>query len=227
MQSWDSFDAYLFDLDGTLLHCNDAVHYFGFCHALGLISGLKLDLQGVVAHGNTDLGILRDALTAAAIPPSVWRPLLPMGVAALEQFVIDRQQEMVVVCESGASDVLSYLLSKGAALGIATGNLSAIGKIKLNLAGLDRFFTHHGFSDGLENREDVFSRALQRLRADDPDVATVCVVGDTPRDVQAAHANGLPAIAVASGTFSIAELVEACPEYYTCSLTQLLQCCSS
>ena len=30
-RAWDDFDAYLFDVDGTLLNCRDAVHYFAFC----------------------------------------------------------------------------------------------------------------------------------------------------------------------------------------------------
>ncbi len=32
---WDAYDAYLFDIDGTLMNCTDAVHYFAFCEALG------------------------------------------------------------------------------------------------------------------------------------------------------------------------------------------------
>ena len=39
--------------------------------------------------------------------------------------------------------------------------------------------------------------------------ARVCVVGDTPRDFEAARANGLAAIAVATGKFSFDELLEA------------------
>ena len=64
-RSWDAFDAYLFDIDGTLINCKDAVHYFAFCAALKSLSGRNLNLDGVTAHGNTDVGILRDALMLA------------------------------------------------------------------------------------------------------------------------------------------------------------------
>ena len=222
MPEWDSFDAYLFDLDGTLLHCKDAVHYFGFCHALECISGVPLDLRNVVAHGNTDLGILRDALTAASIPSSTWRPLLTNGVAAMEQFVASRQDEMLVEAIPGAADILSHLRMKGAVLGVATGNLSSIGMIKLRRAGLEQYFVHHGFSDGLEAREDVFRHALQQMRAAFPAIVTVCIVGDTPNDVQAAHANGTPVIAVAGGIFSQAELSNANPDYCIATFKELL-----
>ena len=52
--------------------------------------------------------------------------------------------------------------------------------------------------------------------------ASVCVVGDTPRDIEAAHANGLPVIAVATGHFSFDELLEHKPEVCTTTLADLL-----
>ena len=78
---WDTFDAYLFDVDGTLLDCRDAVHYFAFCETLKSLSGRELNLDGVTAHGNTDIGILRDALALAGVPESDWRPRLPSSTA--------------------------------------------------------------------------------------------------------------------------------------------------
>jgi FMN phosphatase YigB (HAD superfamily) len=55
LRKWDAYDAYLFDIDGTLLTCHDAVHYFAFCEALTALAGRELNLDGVVAHGNTDV----------------------------------------------------------------------------------------------------------------------------------------------------------------------------
>ena len=48
--AWDGYDAYLFDIDGTLLHCRDAVHYFAFCNALERVAGRRMTLEGVVAN---------------------------------------------------------------------------------------------------------------------------------------------------------------------------------
>lgn len=48
------------------------------------------------------------------------------------------------------------------------------------------------------------------------------MVGDTPRDIEAAHANGLPVIAVATGNYSFAELAKLEPEVCTISLAELL-----
>jgi len=50
----------------------------------------------------------------------------------------------------------------------------------------------------------------------------VCVVGDTPRDIEAAHSNFLPVIAVATGRCSFDELLEYKPEACVSSLADLL-----
>ena len=52
--------------------------------------------------------------------------------------------------------------------------------------------------------------------------ARVCVVGDTPRDIEAARANSLPVIAVATGRYSFDELLELHPEVCATSLADLL-----
>jgi phosphoglycolate phosphatase-like HAD superfamily hydrolase len=48
------------------------------------------------------------------------------------------------------------------------------------------------------------------------------VVGDTPRDIEAAHANSLPVIAVATGNYSFDELLAHKPEACASSLADLL-----
>jgi phosphoglycolate phosphatase-like HAD superfamily hydrolase len=54
---------------------------------------------------------------------------------------------------------------------------------------------------------------------------TVCVIGDTPFDIEAARANGLPTIAVATGRYSFDALMEHKPEACTTTLEALLQSC--
>src|SRR5579875_452703 len=41
-RAWDEFDAYLFDVDGTLMNCTDAVHYFAFNDAISAVAGRPL-----------------------------------------------------------------------------------------------------------------------------------------------------------------------------------------
>jgi phosphoglycolate phosphatase-like HAD superfamily hydrolase len=48
------------------------------------------------------------------------------------------------------------------------------------------------------------------------------VVGDTPRDIEAAHANFLPIVAVATGKYSFDELLKRHPEACVSSLADLM-----
>ena len=209
MRHWDEFDAYLFDIDGTLLNCRDAVHYFAFCDALTRIAGRPMNLDGVVAHGNTDVGILRDALRLAGVPDEAWRPGLLETQQGMGDFVESREAEFQIEATPGIVEVLRHLRGKGAVLGVATGNLRRIGRAKLARAGVLEWFNFGGYSDAFEYRRDVFQAALALT----PKGAAVCVVGDTPEDVRAAKACGLNVIAVATGTFGLEELAVEDPDW--------------
>lgn len=218
---WDTFEAYLFDIDGTLLNCRDAVHYFAFCDALSTVAGRAVNLDGVVCHGNTDEGILRDAFILARLDESVWRGRMEevrerIG-AQVERDVTQLQIEVL----PAVPQVLAHLRDRGALLSTATGNLARVGEAKLRRCGLRGYFSLGGWSDGCETRAEVFRHALQGVLERLGPHAAVCVVGDTPADVQAAHANGLEVIAVATGIYDQATLLENEPELCIASLEEL------
>ncbi len=222
-RSWDGFDAYLFDIDGTLLNCVDAVHYFAFCHALSAVSGRALNLDGVVTHGNTDLGILRDAFRLGGVGDEVWRPRTSEIYERMGSEVEAHRAEFRIDVLPAVREVLHHLRSRGAVLSTATGNFARIGVAKLEACGLWKFFDLGGWSDGFETRAEVFRAALARVREKVGAEASVCVLGDTPADVQAAHANGLEVIAVATGIFSLEQLAAAGPELCLRSFTELTE----
>lgn len=220
---WDEYDAYLFDIDGTLLHCTDAVHYFAFCDTLTHLAGRPLNLDGVVAHGNTDIGILRDALQLAGVPDGQWRPRVAEARDRMGSFV---EREKTGLCANvlpAVTAVLEHLRARGAHLGVATGNLLAIGTLKLRHCGLLGYFDFGGFSDDHEYRSDVFSSALLKAKEHAGAGASVCVLGDTPSDIQAARANKLDVIAVATGIYSAEQLLAERPNLCISSLEELLQ----
>jgi phosphoglycolate phosphatase len=219
---WDRYDAYLFDIDGTMITSDDAVHYFAFCDALEMLSGRPLNLDGVIAHGNTDVGILRDALALAGVAESIWRPRRDEACAAMGRFVAERRSELRVRVLPGVRGLLEHLRERGAVLGVATGNLATIGRLKLESVGLLAFFRAGSYSDALETRSAVFRRALASVREVAGVEAAVCVLGDTPEDVRAARANGLEVIAVATGIYSFEELAAERPHACCRELTDLL-----
>lgn len=222
-RAWDGFDAYLFDIDGTLLNCQDAVHYFAFCNALSAVAGRDLNLDGVVLHGNTDQGILRDGFRLGDVPEAVWRPRLEEMYERMGAEVEANREQFRIDMLPAVREVLIHLRSRGAVLSTATGNFARIGVAKLEACGLWELFNLGGWSDGCETRAEVFRRALAGVRARTGESAAVCVLGDTPADVQAAHANGLEVIAVATGIFSFAQLAAEGPEMCLRNFTELVE----
>lgn len=222
-RAWDSYDAYLFDIDGTLLHCTDAVHYFAFCNALTTIAGRPMNLDGVMTQGNVDEGILRDALALAGIPEYVWRPQIEQARAQMCRHAHAHRADFCMDVMPHTEELLLHLRGRGAKLGLATGNFAEIGKLKLTHCGLLQHFDFGGWSDGFEYRRDVFANAVRLAREAAGADAAVCVVGDTPSDVQAAQANGLDVIAVATGIYSFETLQAEQPTWCIRTFADLLQ----
>ncbi len=219
---WDGQGAYLFDIDGTLLRSRDRVHYDSFFAAVEHITGCPLVLDGVMLHGNTDPGILRDAFRAAGRDDASWRSQIPGIFEHMSRGVAARQGDMDLLVMPGVEAALAHLQARGAALGVATGNIETIGWIKVVVAGLRPWFSFGGFSDHYEVRSDMIRNALTLAHRAAGPRATVCVVGDTAHDITAARVHGLPTIAVATGNYSFEQLMEAEPEVCTTSLEALL-----
>ena len=220
---WDAQDAYLFDIDGTLLRSRDRIHFNSFAASALQVAGLEISLQGVVLHGGTDTAILREAFTLSGIPASTWEPHVEAILDDMRQTVVARRGEMDLWTMPAVAETLTHLAKRGALLGLATGNLELIGWAKVEQVGLREWFRFGGFSDRYTIRAEMIADAAAQARALLPEKpnATVCVVGDTPRDIEAARANGLAVIAVATGNYSFEELAAMEPEVCAVSLAAL------
>ena len=220
---WDACDAYLFDIDGTLLQAQGGVHMDAFSSSVLEIMGHPLSLDNIVVHGNTDTGILRDAFRGAAVADEVWRPRQEEILERMRATVLQRQHLMNVVVYPGVVEMLAHLRSRGSALGVATGNLEQIGWLKIERAGLREWFSFGGFSDRHALRSEMIRHAAIRARELAGEHATVCVVGDTPSDIAAAKANSLQTIAVATGVYSCDELRKHAPDVCASTMEELLR----
>ena len=219
---WDDCDAYLFDIDGTLLHAHGGVHTGAISLSVQAVMGHPLPIDSVPVHGSTDTGILRDAFRLAAIPDEVWQPRLEEILDFMRQLVLEQRERMSVTVMPGVLSLLAYLKAKGKVLGVATGNLEQIGWLKIDIAGLRDWFTFGGFSDRHPVRSEMIAQALTAGQLAGTH-ARVCVVGDTPSDIAAARANSLPTIAVATGVFSYQTLLDHQPEVCTTTLEALMR----
>src|SRR5262249_60097846 len=103
----------------------------------------------------------------------------------------------------GVLAALDHLDERGALLGLATGNIERGAEIKLTHGDLWRRFRLGGFGSDSADRAELVARAIERGerhagRALDRR-REIIVIGDTPKDVAAAHACGVPAIGGATG----------------------------
>jgi len=219
---WDGQDAYLFDIDGTLLRSRDRVHYDSVATSVHRVTGFEITLAGVLLHGSTDTAILREAYRQAGLPPNVLEERYEAILEAMRNCVAERRHELDPLVLPGVNEALRHLAQKGALLGVASGNLEAIGWIKIEKAGLRQWFRFGGFSDHFPVRAELIGQAADKARELAGKGAKICVVGDTPRDIEAARANFLSVIAVATGKCSFEELLACQPEACVSSLADLL-----
>ena len=209
---WDSADAYLFDIDGTLLNSRDAVHYFAFLHAAQHVLGREISLEGLLVHGNTDPGILRAALRRAGVEEAAIGGALKQIVEHMCDEVRRNQDQLRPELCPSIPELIAWLRDHGKLLGAASGNLEPVGWLKLEKAGLRKMFALGSFSFPRESRAEIFLHGIALVRARLGDRATVIVVGDTPSDIEAARAVGAPVIALATGIFSFADLLACGPD---------------
>jgi phosphoglycolate phosphatase len=209
---WDAADCYLFDIDGTLLNSRDAVHYYAFHHAIHDMCGVDARIDGVPVHGNTDPGILRAVLRRAGMDEQRITASLPKIIYQMCSDVERKRLELAPEVCPGIPDLLAYLQKRGRLLGAASGSLEPVGWAKLERAGLKHMFAFGAFSWPRETRADIFKLGIDLAHAQRGEDASVFVVGDTPSDIEAARAVGIPVIALATGVYSFDDLLACAPD---------------
>jgi phosphoglycolate phosphatase-like HAD superfamily hydrolase len=209
---WGTAEAYLFDIDGTLLNSRDPVHYFAFHHAVRDVFGVDSKIDGVPVHGNTDIGILRAVLRRAGLADAEINARIPQMIEQMCAEVTSNAEHLRPELCPSIYELVSGLHAQGKLLGAASGNLEPIGWLKLEKAGLRKMFSFGVFSYPLELRAEIFAQGVKLARQLRGEKAVVYVVGDTPADIEAAKAIGVPVISVATGIFSFDELLALGPD---------------
>jgi phosphoglycolate phosphatase len=202
----------LFDIDGTLLQQSAGEHSRALREAAARVHGLPALDGDVDAPGRTDEAIIRDLLVAAGVDggeaDARWAEVAAGAVTAFERLCPADLSDRVA---PGMVELLSALGERPEEfrLSLVTGNLEPIARLKLERAGLGRWFPAGQGGFGSDHRQRARLPPIARRRAGNWSRERTVVIGDTPRDIACARADRVRAVAVATGPFPVEALAEA------------------
>jgi phosphoglycolate phosphatase len=204
----------LFDIDGTLLLRASGAHARALREGLREVYGLRdtADLRVASAAGRTDSEIARELFAAGGGDPADFDArLADFRLAAAAAFARICPPSLADRVAPGMGELLTGL--GGVRLSLVTGNYEPIARLKLARAGLGHHFPagQGGFGSDAEERGLLPAIARRRAAADGaphPREQTI-VIGDTPRDIACARADGLRVLAVATGPYPAEALADA------------------
>ncbi|HEY6220880.1 MAG TPA: haloacid dehalogenase-like hydrolase [Gemmatimonadaceae bacterium] len=207
----------LFDIDGTVL-LSDGAGKRAVQRALVEVFGSS----GPADHrfdGKTDAQIVRELLRADGYADDHIDGHMPR---AIDRYVELLHEELDAPGYSpralpGVIDLLEALEARDDAIvGLLTGNVVEGAKAKLAAVGIDpERFEVGAFGSDHERRTALPAIARDRLRDSHGHEMVgedIVIIGDTPSDIECGRSIGVRAIGVATGHFSVADLL-ACGAY--------------
>ncbi|UCH26863.1 MAG: HAD hydrolase-like protein [Trueperaceae bacterium] len=213
----------LFDIDGTLL-LSDGAGQRAMLEAGRQLFGNGFDFKDLDTSGKIDPQIFAELVEA--------NPHLEMAHAhdqfrdtylQLLSIELGRSRVWSLPGITAALEVLSEL--EHVTLGLLTGNYGQAVPLKLRAAGLDpNLFAVTAFGDEAATRADLVALAQARYQERTGNKLPrerVIVIGDTPRDVECAHAHGCTAFAVATGRWEAEHLIAAGADHVVENLADL------
>jgi phosphoglycolate phosphatase len=205
----------LFDIDGTLLLKASREHAESIHAALRRVHGLQEIPTGQIeAAGRTDGAIARSILTLAGVSAErIDERAADVQAMACAEYAHRCPGDLSAHVAPGVPDVLDLLGARDdVRLSVVTGNLECVARLKLDRAGIGHHFPHGqgAFGSDSDDRSELPEIARRRAGAGSggapyPREQTV-VIGDTPRAIACARADGVHCIALATGPFRASDL---------------------
>ncbi|NVJ07822.1 HAD family hydrolase [Myxococcus sp. AM001] len=203
----------LFDIDGTLVTTGGAGRR-SMEAAFEKLHGRRDACDSFPMSGMTDRAIVRKAMHLIGVEDSVAAidAVIDAYVAHLAEEVhkVDDQRYRVF---PGMREAVKEARSRsGFAVGLGTGNVREGARVKLERVSIYDQFDFGGFGCDNEDRTELIrcgAKAGAAKLGVPVEECRVVVIGDTPKDVHAAHGVGAECIGVGTGTFSVQALIDA------------------
>jgi len=193
----------LWDIDGTLLLKASREHAEAIHAAIERVYRVDIPDARVEAAGRTDFAIARSILTLAGVSAErIDERLGALRAAAVEEYSHRVPDDLSSRLAPHVPEVLDELAQRAdVRLSLVTGNLEPIARMKLRAAGIGHHFAkgQGGFGSDAEDRAEL--PGIARARAGNHAPGDTIVIGDTPRDIACARADGVRVIAVTTGPY--------------------------
>ena len=198
----------LFDIDGTLIRRAGSHHREALVEAVRRTVGVETTTDGVPVAGMLDRDILTMMMTRAGMKPRAIRSAMPAVIESAQSIYVRTSPVLARKVCPGVRGVLRSLRRRGVLIGLVTGNLTRIGWRKVERAGIRPYFRFGAFAESANNRAGLVRLAIREARRQQwiSRHSRISFIGDHPNDVLAARANGIRAVAVATGLVSLEEL---------------------
>jgi phosphoglycolate phosphatase-like HAD superfamily hydrolase len=200
----------LFDIDGTLTRTQNG--YLPFNEAIFNTFGFYGDIRTVVPDGNTDPLIVQDIFIKANVNfqfrDAAWEPFTTNLRERYHYHLLNGTTTIAPL--PGAAVLLRTLAaSEEFSASVVTGNFEVTAEIKLEAAGLAPYLCRGAYASDSHHRPDLPAIAKRRWeKATGRSLASnqCVIVGDTPKDLEAARQNQMHCILVGTGRYPIEEL---------------------
>jgi phosphoglycolate phosphatase-like HAD superfamily hydrolase len=201
----------LWDIDHTLIE-NSGVSKSIYTTAFSLLAPFGPNVPPVT-EGKTDRRIMREMFASNGVPLPPWPEVCSALRSAGEMYRTELSK--VGYALPGARKLLEAIAARTDVVQtVVTGNIAENAMVKLSAFDLQDFLVLDagGYGSDSEDRADLVRLAKARCSTMSGTAfgsENTTVVGDTPRDVEAAHRAGARIVAVATGPDSEGQLISA------------------
>lgn len=200
----------LFDIDGTLTRSHNG--YIPFNEAILKTFGVPGDIRTIIPDGNTDPLIVEEIFAAAHLEVEIteekWRSFA--GNLQESYSLAIHEGRAAVRPLPGVPELVRALAAIGELRqGIVTGNLEVTAQVKLKAAGLSAYLSLGAYGSDSRDRNDLPGIAKERWEKKVGSFITpdhCLIVGDTPKDLEAARKNHMKCLLIGTGRYPLKEL---------------------